>query len=407
MPRALVIGGSLGGLFAALMLRKIGWDVVVFERVETDLAGRGAGIGTHGELFATMRSIGIEVDSSMAIEVRGRVCLDRAGGVRHRLDLVQYMSAWPRVYGPMRTALPAVCYRPGMRFERFEQDATGVTALFAGGARERGDLLVGADGVRSAVRAQLLPEVEPRYAGYVAWRGIVEEREVRAQDRALFFGTYVFCLPDGELILLYPVPGRDDDVREGHRAVNFVWYRPTEPAHALADLCTDERGHCHGNSIAPPLIRPAVLARLRADARALLAPQIARLVEQAPQPFFQAVLDLESPRIVEGRVVLLGDAAFVARPHVGVGITKAALDARELADALALEPTLEAALARYATARERFGRNIVARARRLGAYLEGQLKPAAERTGAELNQDPVQVLAEMGSRFSDIKELSA
>jgi 2-polyprenyl-6-methoxyphenol hydroxylase-like FAD-dependent oxidoreductase len=71
-PRALVIGGSLGGLFAANLLHVIGWHVDVYERVADDLATRGAGIGTHDELFSILRRLGIAVDASIGVEVRER-----------------------------------------------------------------------------------------------------------------------------------------------------------------------------------------------------------------------------------------------------------------------------------------------------------------------------------------------
>jgi 2-polyprenyl-6-methoxyphenol hydroxylase-like FAD-dependent oxidoreductase len=204
------------------------------------------------------------------------------------------------------------------------------------------------------------------------------------------------------------VPGRDNDTRRGRRGYNFVWYRPTDAGRgSLPVLCTDTNGHCHGMAIAPPLIRPEVIARVRADARALLAPQVAGIVERT-QPFFQAIFDLESPSLVFGRVALLGDAAFVARPHVGMGVTKAALDAESLARCIAAANNdLDEGLARYDIERRRFGSRIVARARRLGAYLEAQHKPPAKRTAAERQQDPETVMREIGSMAVDLNEMSA
>src|SRR6202042_3573171 len=92
-------------------------------------------------------------------------------------------------------------------------------------------------------------------------------------------------------------------------------------------------GRRHPGGIPPPLIRPDVIARVKADARALIAPQVAEIFARAA-PFFQPIYDLVSPRIVFGRVVLAGDAAFVTRPHAGAATTKAALDAATLADCL-------------------------------------------------------------------------
>jgi 2-polyprenyl-6-methoxyphenol hydroxylase-like FAD-dependent oxidoreductase len=402
-PRALVIGGSLGGLFAANLLRMAGWEAVVFERVSDDLASRGAGIGTHEELFRVMRRLGLPIDRSIGVEVGSRVCLDRSGAVTHELALTQFMSAWARIYRPLREALPAAGYCAGMTLQRIEQNAQGVTAVFADGTRASGDLLVGADGIHSTVRAQFLPGVQPRYAGYVAWRGLVDERSVSPE----IVERYIFCLPDGEIMLCYPVPGRDDDTRVGRRGYNFVWYRPVDLETTLPQLCTDAAGRRHGLSIPPPLIRPEIVADLKASARALLAPQVADVVAHTAQPFFQPIFDLESSPLVFGRVVLLGDAAFVARPHVGVGVTKAALDAECLADSVATAGSgLDEALAHYNRQRSQFGMAVVARARRLGAHLEAQLKPPAERGEAGGKQRPEIVLREMGSRFTDVRDLA-
>jgi len=348
-PRALVIGGSLGGLFAANMLRAIGWETFVFERVDDDLAGRGAGIGTHHEMLDVMRRLGLTVDASIGVGVHTRVCLDRSGRITHEIPMPQLMTTWARVYRPLKQLLPQDCYRTGKVLDRIEQDSGQVAAIFADGTRVGGDLLIGADGIRSSVRAHFAPDAEPEYAGYIAWRGVVEPDGVSAATRAVAFEKYTMCLPDGEMMLAYPVPGRDDDIRPGHCSCNFVWYHPVDERETLPELCTDAAGCQHGLSIAPPLIRPEVLEAMRADARARFAPQLAELVERAEQPFFQPIFDVESAQIVFGRVALLGDAAFVARPHVGIGVTKAALDAVSLADAIvAPGGDLCAARARYA-----------------------------------------------------------
>ena len=405
--RALVIGGSIGGLFAANALRGIGWDVTVFERVEDDLASRGAGIGTHEELRAVIQRLGLTVDETIGVWVHTRVCLERDGRVSHRLATSQLQSSWARVYRLLKDAFPAADYRFGMALERIEQDAGGVTAIFADGTRCRGDLLVGADGVHSTARGLLLPEAQPRYAGYVAWRGLVDEATFPPADREIF-ERYSMCFPEGEMMLSYPVPGRGNDTRPGRRAYNHIWYRPTDFHEALPRLCTDASGRCHGISIPPPLIRPEITARIKAEARELLAPQIAAVVERTEQIFFQAVFDLESPRMALGRVALLGDAAFVARPHVGAGVTKAALDAECLAREIqAAGGDLDTALACYERERRLFGARIVARARRLGAYIEAQLKPPSERTEADRQPPPEYLMREIGTINLDIRALTA
>ena len=399
--RALIIGGSLGGLLAAHLLRNAGLDVVVFERNAEDLTGRGAGISTHPQLVEILRRVGIAFDQSMGIKVDTVICLDRSGRTYLETPTARTMSSWGRLYRSLRDPLPSGSYRLGMSLGQVEQDADGVTAIFADGTRVTGDLLVGADGLRSTVREQFLPDLQPNYAGYVAWRAMLDERDVPPDIRAEIFERYTFCLPEGELCLAYPVPGRNNETQPGRRAYNIVWYRPTDPDKALPDLCTDATGHCHGTSIPPPLIRPEVTATIKATARALLAPQVAEIFARTPQPFFQPIFDLESPQIVFGRVALLGDAAFVARPHVGAGVTKAALDAASLAEA-ARDDDLFVGLPRYQRAQQPFGSGLVALGRQEGAYLSAQLKPREQRTAAELHRDIQDVLLAHNSRSENL-----
>ena len=146
--RALIIGGSLGGLIAAHLLRSVGWDAVVFERNIEDLISRGAGIGTHQHLIDVLRRVGIGFDDSMGVHVDKVLCLDRDGSVVLDKQTVRVMSGWARLYRSLREPLPPECYRLGHGLTRVEQDADGVTAVFADDSRARGDILIGADGIR-------------------------------------------------------------------------------------------------------------------------------------------------------------------------------------------------------------------------------------------------------------------
>jgi 2-polyprenyl-6-methoxyphenol hydroxylase-like FAD-dependent oxidoreductase len=239
---------------------------------------------------------------------------------------------------------------------------------------------------------------------------MLDERDVPPDSRDVF-ECYTFCLPEGEQCLGYPVPGRDNDTAAGRRAYNIVWYRPTDPATTLVDLCTDASGRNHGMAIPPPLIRPDVVAAIKATARALVAPQVAAIFARS-EPFFQPIFDLESRTIAFGapvpRVALLGDAAFVARPHVGAGVTKAALDAASLADALVAHgDDLGAALARYDREQTRFGRGLVGLAREEGAYISAQLKPPHERRAAELPPDIHRLMAAHHASRDHVRRLAA
>lgn len=391
--RALVVGGSMGGLFAAALLRADGWDATIFERSTGDLAGRGAGIGLTRELLDAMAGAGVEFDPSIGIPVDSFIWPGRDGAIRRELPRPMVASAWARVFAPLRKAFPDAHYHTGKSVVGVEQDERGVTAIFADGSRETGDILIAADGSLSTVRQQFLPEIVPLYTGYVAWRGIVEERDLPADSLAVLDRRIVFSFAEREILLTMLVPGAGDDVRPGHRKCYFIWYRPVGSDAAMRDLFTDADGRHHGVSIPPPLIRREIVDALQAGARRVLAPQAAAVVERTPRPLLQAISDLECDRLVFGRVALLGDSAFVARPHVAGGISKAALDAVALADALRDEAQdLAGALRAYEASRLEFGRAIVRHARLLGSYIDG-----AAVDGAAPLTDPADVMAGYGA----------
>jgi 2-polyprenyl-6-methoxyphenol hydroxylase-like FAD-dependent oxidoreductase len=385
--RALVIGGSVGGLFAACLLRAIGWEVRVFEKTRGDLSGRGAGLGLSAELFQLLRQIGARLSPAMGVGVSSLIELGRDGAVAHRLERPWLTGAWSRIYRPLRDLVPDALIESGRTLERIEQDGASVTAIFADGGRERGDILVGADGVHSTVRRQFLPEIEARYAGYVAWRGVIEESALSPVAHALLCDSIAFVFPPGEMTLSTPIPGADDDLRKGHRRYYFIWYRPATEGARLDELLTDASGRYQGFAIPPPLIRAEHVAAMRADAHDLLPPVLADIVARVAQPLLQAVTDLEVPRMAFGRAVLMGDAAFIARPHVAAGITKAALDAKGLAAALAADGDIDRALARFEADRRAFDAGLVGYSRYLGA---ASLAPDSER-------DPKRVLREYGA----------
>jgi len=365
--KALVIGGSFGGLFAANLLTRAGWDVEIFERVGEALADRGAGIVTHDELFDAIRRAGAVVDETLGCDTHSRTTLDPQGRLVAEMPLKQTLTAWGRLYRLLKDVFPPERYHYNRSFERLEQDGDQVTAFFADGSQASGDLLIGADGIRSGVRGQLAPQARPVYAGYVAWRGLLEESALSESAKRDLVDRMAFGLPPGEMMLTYLVPGRGDITVPGRRRYNFVWYRPVDASGALADIFTDSEGRRYEYNIPPDRIRRDVIAAMHADAERLLAPSFVEAIKRSPEPFFQPIYDLESAHVAFGRVALVGDAAFVARPHVGLGVTKAAGDAVALTDALiANSGALVAALAQFESKRAAFGSAIVAHARMLG-----------------------------------------
>lgn len=400
MARIVIAGGSLGGLFAANMLLRDGHEVQVLEKAAGSLIGRGAGIVTHDALVRALARCGVPDDAGLGVQVPGRVMLGADGSTLDRLDMPQVLTSWSRLYQMLRAAFPDKRYRQGVSVQSVVRGARGLQLITSGepasaragqnpiqphpGPMLEADLVVAADGIRSTLRQHMLPDVSTRYAGYVAWRGLADESRLSALTRETLFPYFGFCVPPREQIIGYPVAGAEQDTRPGQRAYNFVWYRPVAEGPALDALLTDDEGVLHAQGIPPHKVSARHIAAVREDARRLLAPQFAEVLQVTERPFFQPIHDLASPRLHDGGVVLLGDAAFVARPHLGFGVTKAAEDAVALADALRLHGRIDAALDHYQAQRRAAGEQAIARARWLGHYMEhahqaDALDPSARR----------------------------
>ena len=390
--RAVVIGGSMSGLLCALLLRRVGWTVDIYERVESELSGRGAGIVAQQELIERLRKLGLET-SALGVQITTRKILDRQGRLTEEFHCPQVLTAWERVYRLLRDALPPERYHRGRGFAGFESGTNSVVARFSDGETIEADLLVGADGTRSTVRQQALPTAAPLYAGYCAWRALIAESALPVDVHRELFDYMSFTLPPGEQLLGYPVAGPDNDLRPGHRRYNVVWYRPADETTKLQWLLTDERGTTHAVSIPPPLIRREATAEMRAAAERLTGPQFRQIVRLMDEPILQPIYDLESPHMAFDRVAILGDAAFVARPHVAAGVSKAADDAAALADALTAELDVPAALRRFEAARLGENFRIIERARHLGAYLQAT-QTQEEQARAGVHSTDAAVIAE-------------
>jgi 2-polyprenyl-6-methoxyphenol hydroxylase-like FAD-dependent oxidoreductase len=383
--KAVIAGGSVGGLFIGNMLLRQGWAVEIFERATSGLESRGAGIAGHAELTAILKSIGVSGERPPGIDVSGRIAFDRHGNQLASFDYPQYLTSWSSVFNLLLQAFPPAGYHLGVELLDIDEAGDGAVAVLSNGERIAADLIVGADGFRSRVRALRAPEIVPSYGGYVAWRGIMDETGLSAAFMASTFDRFSFCFPPRGQFIGYPLLGQDGSNIPGRRRYNFLWYTHT-PADDLEGLMTDERGERH-ESIPPPLIRQSNIEALRQAGARDLPAQYAEVVQRADRHLLQPIYDVESSRIAFGHVALLGDAAFVARPHVGIGVLKAAQDAASLARNLAECASVPDALQRYE--RERLQPNIdaVEFGRYLGNFIERGLPGPTSDPGLDLSYE--------------------
>jgi len=393
MAKILVVGGSLGGLFAANILLRQGHDVILLEKATGSLDGRGAGIVTHDALAEALRAAGVRVDDSLGVQVKKRVTLGADGQTLGEMELPQILTSWSRLYHMLKESFPTERYLQGKAVKTVTQDANTVQVGCEDGSQFEAELLIASDGIRSGVRAQLAPKIQPEYAGYIAWRGVCDESALSQYTLDTLFNYFGFCLPNGEQMLGYPVAGSGNDTRSGKRRYNFVWYRPASEAQELVSLLTDDDGRYYPTGIPPLKVSQKHIAHMRKVAQAILAPQYAEILEKTASPFLQAIYDVRSEEIVFQRIALMGDAAFVGRPHVGMGVTKAGDEAIVIAKHIANLGATPQALKAYGDERLKLGQQVVARAQYLGRYMQAQGIKGA-RDSDKLKRNASTVMAE-------------
>ncbi|MBL8199590.1 MAG: FAD-dependent monooxygenase [Chromatiales bacterium] len=352
----LIAGAGIGGLATAMALQRAGIRVSVYEQAPA-LGEVGAGLTLASNASRILRHLGLGavLDDLAVIPGRGAVKHYRTG--RTLVDIPRGQTQVDRFGAPycqihrndLHQALVAAvqsadrdCLHLGCTLEDFGQDAQAVTAVFANAETARGDLLVGCDGIRSTVRARLFGTEDPRFTGYVAWRGLVPMERLSASlvvpDSAVWIGPGHFLtrykIRRGELLNYIAIARTNGWVEEGWSVRSTV---------------------------------EALLAEFRdfePTARSIL------MATPPDQCFKWGIFDRDPlPVWSTGRVTLLGDAAHPTTPFLGQGAAIALEDAMVLARAIVAAGSVAEALARYEKARVARANEVLLASRENGLNL--------------------------------------
>ena len=357
-----IVGGSLAGCAAAIALGRAGCDVTVYERSRAALEDRGAGIGMPVALLQTLVERDF-VDADMArFEASRSPFVIRGADVGTERVLWEQPVAvavtnWGIVYRHLRSRIPDRLYRQGEEVIEVSSSTPGAAEVrFAGGRTARFDLVVCADGQQSVGRRCIFPGERSRYAGYVVWRGLADERSLPRVER--FEDRITWAVSEAGYCLLYLVPNRAEDVSPGRRQVNWVLYDNVADA-VLPGVLTDARGIVHPASLPPGAASAEQVAHVQDRARRQYPAYVADVVCATSSPFIQAVFDMRVPRYRQGRVCLVGDASTVCRPHAASGAVKALTNALALLDALGRPGAVDEALDGWDAAQSAEGHRLV------------------------------------------------
>jgi 2,6-dihydroxypyridine 3-monooxygenase len=368
--RAVVVGGSIGGLTAALLLRDAGWEVDVFERSGGVLEGRGGGIVLHPSTIRYFVERAGWAPAETGVFVNWVRYLDRTGRIAHQEPCRYGFTSFDFLYRRLLDLYGRERYHLAEECIGIDEPDGDPSLEFASGRRACAELIVFADGINSTGRRLIAPETEPRYVGYVAWRGTVYEDQVDpAASEALADAITYHVLPAGHVIT-YPIP-TPECATGSRRLRNWLWYWNVRLGAELDDLLRGDDGTQYTTSVPRGLVPRDRLDELGRRARESLPPVLAKILIGTPEPFIQVIFDLEVERTTLGRACLIGDAAFTARPHIAVGTAKAAEDAWTLAAALAdAGGDVKQALLEWSRQQVALGAAAVANSREAGTRLQ-------------------------------------
>jgi 2-polyprenyl-6-methoxyphenol hydroxylase-like FAD-dependent oxidoreductase len=364
-----IIGGSIAGCATAALLHRAGHDVIVFERSESGLVSRGAGIATPTAVWQDMMARGL-IDATLpACRADYTRFVTRGSGTGHQRWLGDIQGSnlmllnWAHLCKCLRRGVPDELYRGASTVELIETRPDGTTLHLRPGGSVDFDLVVCADGYRSMGRRLIDPGATPRYRGMVLWRGLLPESDIRVDP-----------LDGGDLLqrvgyqgghgVGYYVPGTEQSTERGKRLLQWGYYLQVAEG-TLSSVLVDDQERQQSSSVPFGKVHPQVKEGFESRLADLLPPLLFELVQQTANSSIQAVYSAATPSYARDRLCLVGDAGTVFPPFTGSGVLKAVANATSLADALADAPAVDDALRRWSEAQ---------------LQVAAQVMPIAERT---------------------------
>lgn len=322
-----IIGGSIGGLTTGLLLERAGFSVTVYERNPSEFSGRGGGIVLQPEMLRWFTEVSDQNPGRLSTHSRFLRYLGPNNDIVFEEPVEWRFSSWSTLYRALLKDFGTDRYWLGHNVIGIQQTEHAVSVEFDNGSTATADFAIFADGITSTGRSLLAPEAKPEYSGYIGWRGTVPEHEFTPESLELIGDALGYCFVQDGHICMYPIPGPQGQIESGHRLMNYVYYQNVAEGAALEDMMTDIEGYRGPVSVPQGRVQERFITAMKAHANATLAPAAAELVTKTAEPYIQVIYDVRVPRMHQGRIAILGDAAFIGRPHAAAGTAKAADDA--------------------------------------------------------------------------------
>ncbi len=361
-----IVGGSIAGCSAAILLGREGHQVRVFERSTSRLVGRGGGIGTSGPVFESLiEQDVIDADfphlsgTAMPFIIRTSDH-ESLGYVPWQMPMNLKAFHWSTLWNNLRKRVPDENYHQGYEVANAKANgADSVTLQFKDGSEADFDLVLFADGYQSIGRQLLFPDVDLKYRGYILWRGLLSESEI---DDSTPLENNVPRVSYSDLpgnFVIYLVPSHDGSVKKGERIFNWAAYIPI-PEAELPEFMIDREGNALSGSIPPGKIRLEEEYRLKQLMRDNLPTYYGDIVAKTQNTYVQLIYTSQLPAYHQGRIALIGDAGVFVPPFTGSGVFKGYNNVKDLLQVLNDYETLEDALQHWGKEQVRIGNRLLA-----------------------------------------------
>lgn len=366
-----IVGGSIAGCSAAILLSKAGYEVTVFERSSKSLVGRGGGIGTTPALLQQLKEDGLIDRDFPAFPIQNMPFVGKHpdfepyGRKAWAMPMSFEVFHWNALWRSLRMRVPEDSYRAGTAIVHAEMKGELVILTTQQQESFAFDLVLFADGYQSMGRKLLFPDSKLRYRGYVLWRGLLPEAEV-SEDCPL--GDNILRQSYGQEPghnVMYYIPSQNGSILEGDRIFNWAAYVAVDP-NQLDELMTDREGNIRNGTIPPTWVHPNTEHQLKTFLYKQLPNYYAEIISKTEGSYIQVIYTLDVESYYQDKMCLIGDAGTVIQPFTGSGIFKGYNNVKDLLQALNENATLEEALQSWSDLQTKNARRILA----LGEQME-------------------------------------
>ena len=367
-----IVGGSIAGCSAAILLLKEGHEVTVFERSNKTLVGRGGGIGTTATLMAQIRNDGLIKGDFANFQINTMPFVGKAeshepyGKTAWAMPMGFHVFQWNELWQSLRNNVPNSNYHAGVKIIDAKLASNGTVALTkSSGEKAFFDLVLFADGYQSLGRQLLFPEKKLKYRGYILWRGLLKESEMQGacplKDEILRLSY------DGEPghNVVYFIPSKAGSVKEGERTFNWAAYIAI-PEGQLDGIMTDKNGRTRTGTLPPGNLSTSNESWLKNFLSKHIPKYYAKIVNKTSNSYIQVIYTLDLDNYYKNRMCLIGDAGMVVQPFTGSGVFKGYNNAKDLIHYINENSSLDEALEFWSQAQLKTGKKLLA----LGEQME-------------------------------------